>query len=249
MAATDTLYVARFQLAAELIDHGRANLLKCPVYRAGALVSPTQGASSTITVKDSSGTIVVSTTVTVTDSVAQYSLAAAAIASYVTPSEGWLVEWALLMADGVVHTFSTQAMLVRRQLYPVVTEADLYRRASVLDPAGTAPITSLTNYTDKLDEAFVHIQNRLIEAGRRPWLIIAPGALRDVHALLTLALIFEDLASRLNEAHQVRAVSYRNQFEDAWARLKFPYEDSDGMPVPGSARGASAGMIWTNLKG
>jgi hypothetical protein len=250
VATTDTLYVARFELAAELLDQGRDNLLKCRVYRSGALVAPTAGASSVLTVKDPNGTAVVNAAaVTVAASVAQYNVTAAALASYSTPSEGWLVEWSLLMADNVVHTFATQAMLVRRPLYPVVTEADLYRRCALLNPASAAPLTSQTDFTDKLDEAFVLIQNRLIEAGNRPWLTISPGSLREAHALLTLKLIFEDLASRLNEAHEARAVSYGNQFEDAWRRLKLVYERSDGMPDTSSARGASPGMIWTNLRG
>lgn len=250
MATTDTLYVARFELAAELLDHGRDNLLKCRVYRDGAPVAPTAGVTSVLTLKDPSGTVVVNAAaVTVAASVAQYNVTAAMLAAYTTPSEGWLVQWSLLMADAIVHTFSTVAMLVLHPLYPVVTEADLYRRASALDPSGTAPITSRTHFQPFLDEAFILIENRLIEAGNRPWLVISPGALREAHTLLTLALIFEDLASRLNEAHEVRAVSYRNQFEDAWRRLKLRYERSDGQPDMSSSRGASPGMIWTNLRG
>lgn len=251
MPTTDTLYTARFALAAELLDHGRDNLLKCPVYRAGVLVSPTQGASSVLTVKAPDGTAVVdAAAVTVTNSVALYTVTSATLAAYTTPSEGWLVQWDLLMPDGTVHTFATQAMLVRHALYPVVTEADLYRRVSSLNPSGSAVIHSGTDFADKLDDAFIVLENMLIEAGNRPWLVITPGALREAHTLLTLAMIFEDFATRLNEAHEVAAARYRNQFEAAWSRVKLRYERSDGMPDTSSTRGAAGrGMIWTNVRG
>jgi hypothetical protein len=42
MSSSDTLYAARF-IVPEALERGRNNLIKCPVYRFGALVAPVSG--------------------------------------------------------------------------------------------------------------------------------------------------------------------------------------------------------------
>jgi hypothetical protein len=221
LAVTDTLYTARFELP-DLIERGRDNLLRCRVYREGALAAP---ASGTVTVYDASSTALVSVAATITAGEARYTLANATTTGKAL-GEGWRVQWALTMGDGVVHTFRNEAALVRAQPYPSVTEADLYRRVSSLDPMGNS-ITGQPEYAHYLDEAWVSIQTRLLAQGRRPWLIISPHALREPHLLLALALIFEDLASRLNLAYQEQGRMYREQYEGAWSRVRFAYDADD----------------------
>jgi hypothetical protein len=238
----DTLYTARFELP-DLLEQGRSNLLRCRVYRNGVLATPTSG---TVTVYDKSGNALVDdAAVTVTNSEATYNLLAATIASS-TRGEGWGVEWALLMPDGVTHTFRNDAALVRARLYPVVADADLYRVASSLDPSGQ-PIHSRQSFDDKLEEAFLQIEQRLIAAGNRPNLVLSPSALREVHLYLTLALIFEDFATRLSADYEARAQSYRTQFDSAWSRLRFVYDtDDDGRPDDGARGGRKgpSGTLW-----
>lgn len=238
----EVLYTARFQLPT-LIERGRANLIQCPVYRAGALVQPSSG---TVAIYDQTNTAVVSAAaVTITSSIAGYSYNPA---STLTCCEGWRVEWALVMLDGVTHTFRNEAALVRNLPSPSVTEADLYRRVSSLDPSGTAPISKSADYADKIDEAWVHICNRLIEAGNRPNLIVSPSALRDAHLLLVLAMIFEDFATRLNAAYIEQARLYRDQFAAAWGRVRLTYDlGDDGAADIGKK--ATQSTVWLTSRG
>jgi len=241
VSIADTVYSARFR-GPEEIEHGRANLLKCPTRLNGSAAVPSSG---TVSVYNRAGSALVdAAAVTVSGSVAQYSLAAATVASEAF-EEGWRVEWALVMPDGITHTFRTDGALVRRQLYPVITDADLFRRASSLDPSGTAPITSEANYQTWINEAWDEIRLRLISQGNRPNLILSPSALRGVHLNLTLAFIFEDQATRLNEAYQDIADRYRDHYESEWRRLNFIYDDGDtGRAEDAETRRSGTPTIW-----
>ena len=238
-----TLLTARFELP-DLIERDRAGVLRCPVYRAGALVPPVGG---TVTVLDAAGEVVTTAPVTVAQGMGQHSYTAQ-VTSGLALAEGWRVRWELSFHNEGNYTFGNEAMLVRVAPSPVVTEADLYRRASSLDPAGHAPITALADYAAYIDEAWVMISHRLIGEGRRPWLVMSPSSLRDAHVLLALGLIFEDLMTRLNVAYGEQAAMYRQQYEDAWGRLRFAYdEDQNGLP-DGNRAGSS--VMWlTSTRG
>ena len=224
-------YTARFELPT-LIEQGRANSLTCRTYRGGELAAPSSG---TVTVYDASNTALISAAaVTVTNSVATYSLASATVSASAR-SAGWRIEWALVMPDGITHRFRNDAALCKSLLYPAVTEADLYRVASSLDPRGPACIHSEPSFEAKLDEAFTQLESRLIERGNRPNLILSPSALREAHLYLTLALIFEDFATRLNPAYEARAMGYREAFKDALERFNFVYDTGDDGAADGGA--------------
>lgn len=238
-------YTARFQLP-DLIEQGRDNALRCPVYLSGGLAVPTAGIAS---IYDATGAAVTSAaTATIAGSVAGYTVASATLATR-TRGEGWRVEWALTMPDGVVHTFRNEAALVRRALYPVVTDADLFRRVSSLDPAGPSPITRASTQQDKIDEAWVQIQQKLLDKGNRPNLIMSPSALRSVHLAAALALVFEDLASRVNASYETRAKAYRDEARAAWAELRFLYDEGDDGQADTLSRRPSGRTVWTNGRG
>ena len=181
--STSTHYSARF-LSPDLLERERDNALSCPVYSGGALVPP---ASGTVTVQDQSGEAIVDgAAVTITGDVATYTVTAATLPDTVSFAEGWMVEWALV-ASGITRAFRNDAALVRNALYPVVTDIDLFRRVSALDPNGNDPITSLTDFQDYLDEAWATIQNRLIARGNRPNLIMSPSSFREAHVCLRVS--------------------------------------------------------------
>lgn len=249
MASTDTLYRVRFELP-ELIEQGRTNTLKCRVYSAtsGALAAPNNG---TVSVYDSSNTALIdAAAVTVTNSVATYSLLAATVAN-ATRGDGWRVEWALTMPDGVVHTFRTDAALVRRLLYPSWQEADLYRRCSAINPDNAGVIHSGTSFSDKIDAAFLEMERWLVSRGNRPNLIISPSALYDWGVLLTLALIFEDFASRppANNAYADTARMYREQAANARGAITFVYDETDAGSRTTSARRSAQPSYWLCSRG
>lgn len=234
-----TLYSARFDTP-DLLQRGRTEVLECRVYRAGALVAPTE-AGSTVTIYDGDNDAVVSAAaVTVTGDVATYSLSGATTAA-LEYSKFWRVVWALIMPDGVTHTFEQRAALVRRVPHPVVTEASLYARVRALDPSSSAPISTRTSYEDTIDEAWKALVNRLIESDLRIEGILDPSSLRETHLCLVLAMVFEDLAAR-NPAYQTTADSYRKQYETAWSRLSPQIDDDDDGQSDGAK--AARGPVW-----
>ncbi len=241
MSSDDTLYSARF-LYPTFIERGRDNVIKCPVYRDGSVVAPSSG---TVSVYDDGGAAVVDAqAVTIASSIAQYNVTNATTTSLAL-DDGWRVEWSLVMPDGVTHLFRNDASLVRAALYPVLTDADLYRRVGSLDPSDNDVITNETTYQKYRDEAWTAIQNRLIAMGNRPALVASPTALREAHLLLTLAYIFEDLSTRLNEAYEGRAEMYRRHYDQEFKRLTFKYEndEEDGTTDAGHRRNAYP-TVW-----
>jgi hypothetical protein len=236
--ADSSAITARFLLP-DLLERGRANALSCPLYQDGGKVHPTE-AGSTISIFDPSNTARVDgAAVTVASNIATYSYTPATTLAL---DEGWRVEWTLIVS-GVTHVFRNDAALCRARLYPVVTDADLFRRVRGLDPNGGSPMSSVTNYQDYLDEAWSEIQRRLINRGRRPNLVMEPSALRDCHLNLTLALIFEDFSVTLTETYADRAELYRRHYNDAWGQIRFSYdENDDGVAEPGKE--SSVGTFW-----
>jgi hypothetical protein len=236
MSAADTLYTARF-LSPEILERGRANTITCPVYRLGTLVAPNSG---TVSIYKADQTAIVSAAaVTISGSVAQY--ATSTLSSY-QYEEGWLVEWALAMPDGVTHTFRRDAVLARRRLYPVVTDADLLRRHSDLTQLRASGVTS---YQDYIDEAWAIIENRLVTSGRRPWLVMSASSLRDAHMALTLHLIWLDYATSAGDTsrYQQLADHYGRGYEEAWSRLTFSYDETDENKVD-VRRASGAPTLW-----
>ena len=215
-----TLYTARL-IGPEILEKGASNGLSCPVYRGGALVAPTSGTLSVWT--PSNELLVNGQAVTVAGSIATYTISSGTLAAH-TPSDGWRFEWTLLIA-GSTHVFSQDGSLVYRRLYPVISDLDLERAHT--DLARRRPSTE-ASWQDAIDEAWARLESRLIAAGKRPWLILAPSALRDAHVFLTLSIIYGDFASTGGEASAEWSVMnrYESKYEDAWKELTFPQREA-----------------------
>ena len=241
----DEVYTSRFP-GPRFLVRNVAETIELRVYRDGALVAPS---AVTVSVYDQNGQAIVDAqTATIASSFATYAISAATT-NGLQLSQGWRIEWTATIS-GEVHLFRNDAALVRRQLYPVVTDLDLFRRASSLNPASSTVITSLSNYQDYLDEAWCEITHRLINTGRRPNLIISPYSLRDVHLYLTLALIFEDLSTRLNEAYELRAQDYRAQYERCWGEVRALIDSDDsGEADDPHHRTAANPTVWLSGRG
>lgn len=241
MSISETLYTARFR-SGDTIERGRNQDLTCPIYRAGALVAPLSGTVSIY--KADQTALVNAASVSIVGSVATYVLTGAAT-SALSLEEGWLIEWTLQMSATVQNTFRNDAALVRRSLYPVITDSDLFRRHSDL-PALLA--TGTTSYQDYIDEAYATLVNRITSQGRRPYLIIQPSALRDVHLALTLQLIFLDFQTSAGEGGRWQALAehYGRAYTEAWSQLRFTYDEADENKVDPASKKSATSQIWTN---
>jgi hypothetical protein len=161
--------------------------------------------------------------------------------------EGFLIEYVLLMPDGVSHTFRQDAAVCRRTLYPVVSQDDLTQRHSDLP----ALLGAAGSYQAYIDEAWFTISNRLIGAGRRPYLVIQPSALRECHLMLALHLVFIDYSTSAGDGGrwQALAAHYLMGYEQAYGQLRFSYDEADDNRVDPTKKKSASSQIWTNGRG
>lgn len=213
-----------------LLTRGVDTEISCPLERAGAAVEVTDG---DVLVTGPTGAVATDT-VTVTAGVPSYVVDGDDTAALALGDHGWLVTWTLTVSGETEPVVvRSPAALVRTCLRPVIAAGDLYRRVPALDPASRSAITrddAGTSHQWAIDESWSEIEDRLLDNGRRPWLVLSPGALRLVHLHAALALIFEDLDSRLSAGvYAMRAEQHRRAADVAWDRLDLRYDtDRDG---------------------
>lgn len=198
-----------------------------------------------MTILDASNSKVVdAVAVTVTGSVAQYTLASAVVSSYAF-STSWRIEWSLVMPDGVNHLFTRSAALVRRRLYPVITDVDLVEAHSDLEALRPAGLTSYQSY---IDAAWHDIIDMLQNAGSFAFLVMEPSAFRRVHLYKTLELVSRDFSTSFGDGSKWDQLAdvYDTKFETNWSRLNFIYDrDNDGQ-ADERKRPASA-VMWLGV--
>ena len=234
MAAADTIYAARFA-GPETLVKGRTNLCTCPLYRSGAVVAPTQ-AGSTLTILKPDGTSLVDAQpVTVSSSVATYSVSSAVLADE-PYREGYGVEWSLVVA-GTTHRFRRSGLVCRSQLYQVITDLDLTDRYT--DITDCLP-SGVTTFQAKIDAAWADLCDLLRRQGSLPERILSAEDLRQVHLYMTLAMVFEDALvteaaqsrwGRLYDVNRQRGIDAFNGLEVVYDRA----ETGVGVPRPAYA--------------
>lgn len=246
MGGSATSFLTARFLTPDYLVQGVNNALSCPLWQDGAAVAVTQ-AGSTVSIYDGSNTAIVSAApVTVIASIPTYTVLAASLPSTLSRGMGWRVEWSLVIA-GVTpspRVFRNAAGLTKSALVPVIADGDLFRRESALNPAGAAPISSLTDYQDYIDEAWITLHGRLVGKGSLPHLIMEPSALREAHLTLTLHLIFQDFRTRLAETWREKAEDYAGQYKAAWSDLVFEYDTSDSGQSDGRRKRAAGATRW-----
>jgi len=224
MAAADTEYAARF-VGPELIERGRANVLTCPVYRDGAVVSPTQSGSS-ITIWNKSGEVVVDAAAISVDGLPGVATYTTGTLSTQQLGDRWQVEWTLII-DGTPFAFRRDAALCRARLHPVITDLDLYARHRELEELlGDQP-----SYQAWIDEAWAELLHMLRQQGSLPHLVLSPEDLRLDHLFLTLQTIFVDFqTSGGNDSKWATlAAFYGEKFRTGWNKRTLKYDtDDDG---------------------
>lgn len=228
MSSTETLYTFRIDTP-NYLERARTQVVKLPAYRDGALVAPTEAGSTFSLFDDSNTAIVDAQPVTVSGSIAAYTLTDTVLSADLDLADRWREEWVLQMPDGV-RNVRRDAGLCLHMLYPTVTLEHLVAKHRTL--------TDILPKTDPyaqgyLDDAWITINNRIVGKGRRPYLIMEPWAVKELHTALTLSRIFYDASTSLQEGggqYKRDGDRYKTDYNDAWAELSFAYDsDQDGV--------------------
>lgn len=251
MALKDQRHAVRFPVP-DLLVRGRASTVYAPVYLDGALVAPS---AATVSVFDASNTPIVDEAAgTISGDIAEYTISAGTLPDTLALEMGWRIEWTLTLAaavapDGVIAAVN-DAALVRRVLNCPISDVDLFRRVPSIDPASSNVIHTMTTVQSYIDEAHTRIQNQLIRKGNRPNLIMSPADLRELYVLESIALIYDNFATRLNPAFSDLADRYRADARREWSALQFLYDtDDDGQADSPGRRRAGTPTIWLSGRG
>lgn len=201
--------------------------------------------SATVSVFDPSGNAIVSS------ASATFTQGASFTVSYDwTPAatlalgDGYVVEWKLIVGAGQFATYRNDCIVALRSLACPIASADLYAVASSLDPSTNRPVHAMSTLDAYVLEAWQRIQRRLIENGNRPNLVVSPSSFHDAAVLLSLALVYEDFMGRMNPAFTEQARMYREQYEQAWARISFRYAPGDGSTIDAGRRKSASSSVF-----
>jgi len=226
----EILYSARTAYP-DVLCRGRDNAVSMPLYRDGALVAPTQSGSTFSLYSPTSSTAIVdAAAVTVTGSIATYTITAATLPSTLTLGEGWREVWSLVVG-GVARSYERTAALARISLSPSVTDADLLALYPSWSRARGAAVASFQPW---IDEAWKRLMQRLLREGHLSYLIRTPDALREAHLHLSIALVARGVkpsggAGSGESTWLTDAVYHEGQYEASWSAANWQVDyDNDG---------------------
>lgn len=222
-----TAYQARMS-GPTLIEKGRDTVITLPVYKDGALVAPTAVVVSIWTAAGAS--VVAAASGSVVGSIATYTVPAAST-SALTYGADWRIEWTLTLAT-VAEVFQTDAALVRNPIRCPVTDLDLYAREPSLNPSGSAPIHTLSNFQAFIDDAWKTLLNRLLSDGQYPWKMPSAAVVREAALALTLHRVFMAFTTGLNESYGKSAEVYRKEYEAAYNSIRYTQVSDPDAPSP-----------------
>lgn len=243
MPTTLQLGLAAWMPLPYMMERGQPNTLEVRVARNG---EPATIESGTYAIFDPTGAPSTSGTVTVGPEPGLATISSTP-STAIPYGEGWRVTWALIIEDEGedAHTFENAAMIVRERLVCPVTTTALWTVAPALNPSKETRVTDLSELEQAslITTAWVKVQQRLLEYGRRPFLVVGNYALHEVTLQTALHLIYAALSSQAYEAYGALAEQHRMQAEEAWKRVRLDYDMSqDG--VLETRLPAKPGVVW-----
>jgi len=232
----------------ELLERGKQQTTELPIYREGALA--TISAVRYTLYKPDQTKLVDYASGTFPGNVPQYVHTAGNLVNTLNLGEGYLQEWEITIGS-TPYTFRRLAAVVRRRLYPVVSDNDLYatyKQLSALRPS------SITSYQDYIDEAWYNLLTRIRQEGSGlEYLVMDPEALRPAHINLSLYYIFRDFHSSLGQSNGRfldLATEHHAQYQAAWKTINWRYDSGhDGFPDDPNERVAKQPVIYLSRPG
>ena len=244
----NTFYAPRIRIT-ELLEREKSQVTDIKIYRDNAQVIPT--AATYTLFKPGSGEIVkdVVASIDVAGTVS-YSHSAVQLSSSVELGEGYVQEWTVTISS-IDYTFRRMAAVVRRRLYPVISDADL--TATYSDLESLRP-SSLTSYQQFIDEAWITMLNRMrTEGGGYSYLVMSPASFRAAHLNLSLYYIFRDFHSALGQSqgrYLDLAQEHWRQYQLEFDAINFVYDQGhDGKPDDADKRTSKSPTIYLTAPG
>jgi len=247
--SSSTPYSARVRIT-ELLERGKSQTTELQIYRDGTQIIPTSATYSIL--KPDNQYIVEGGVCTVLGSgTVQYTHTITQLNNQLNLGEGYVQDFNCTIA-GAVFSFRRMAAIVRKRLYPVISDADL--EEVYTDLASLRP-SSITSYQGYIDSAWYTIIRRIrtIGAGYE-YLITSPEAFSEAHRHLSLYLIFRDFHSGMSQNAGSRylelAQEHYRLYNDEFHVINFIYdEDHTGKPEEANKRKASQPTIYLNRPG
>ena len=246
--SSSTPYAAQIR-AIELLERGRAQTSELKLYRDGAQLVPT--AATYTLIKPTGADLLSGQTASIAPSgTVSYAHTAEQLANSENLGEGYVQEWTVTI-DGDEYLFRRMAALVRRRLYPVVSDIDL--TATYSDLANVRP-SSLTSYQQYIDDAWYQILRRIRNRGMGyEYLMMSAESFFEAHRHLSLYLIFRDFHSSLGQSNG-RYLDLANEhyrlYRDEFDSINFIYdEDHDGEADDPDKRTRGQPTIFLNRPG
>lgn len=232
----------------ELMERGKSQTSVLPIYRDGVLVAPTE-VRYTLTAPDQTK-VVDNAAATYPGNIPQYTHSASVLADTLNLGEGYLQEWTVTL-DGAPFVFRRNTAIVKRRLYPVISDGDLTSTYSQL--ADIRP-SNLTSYQTYIDEAwYTMIQKLRQEGGGLEYLVMSAESFRAAHQNLTLYYIFRDFHSSLGQSngrYLDLAGEHFRQYHNDWKQINFIYDfDHDGKAETPNNRVAKQPVIYLSQHG
>jgi len=223
--SSSTPYTAAIKTI-ELLERGKSQTTSLDIFRDGAQIVPT---SATYTLIKPEGSDLVSDVAAIVDSegTVSYTHSSAQLDDTLLLEEGYIQEWNVTIS-GAIYLFRRMTAVVRRRLYPTVSQDDLthiYANLSDVRPS------SITSYQPYIDDAWYQIQRRIrTQNVGYPYLIMTAESFFDAHRHLSLYLIFRDFHSALGQSngrYLDLAQEHYRLYQDEWGQINFIYDDTN----------------------
>lgn len=240
--SSDTPYSARVRTV-ELLERGKAQTTELEIYRNGAQIVPTS-ATYTIFKPDSQPIVEAGVCTVGAGGTISYAHISSQLATTLVLGEGYVQEFTVVIS-GASFIFRRMAAIVKRRLYPVISDADLEELYTDLESLRPSNITSYQGY---IDSAWYTILRKLRNVGAGyEYLVVSPESFAESHRHLSLYLIFRDFHSGLSTdgRYLELAQEHYRLFNDEFNSINFIYdEDHTGQPDDPNTRTAAKPTIY-----
>lgn len=226
-----------------LLVQGRDTPVRLEVWRDGALVAPSSGSYQLLAL---GGAVAYSAAVTVASSVATATIPAATLSSSLMLGEGYMEVWLLSFAgESSPREFRRTAALAKCPIFPVITDLDLIAE---YDALADQQVGRMSNFQGPIDQAWKEIVTKLIQAGRLPYMIRTPDAIREAHLHLSLAKLFQGFGLNADGNHwRELAKIEQERYEKSWNSASVQLDqDQDGLVDNPMARTSASGVVAMN---